>query len=128
MEVQNEFGCWDGGTINCWDLPENIEAIWCPDDKNCSWAYETKLAHAEFNIYEDNELYCVGIVIDLNEATEKFKAFLSPEYVAKEMLAASQNDTEQSHIEMDEIMVKTLIALGYREAVKIFKDTLKWYA
>ena len=123
-----EFDCCDGGIIKCWNLPKSIEVIWCPDDKDCSWTYETELPYAEFKIYDGDKLYCIGIVVDLNEADKEYKSFLSPEYVAKEMLAASQKGIEQAHKEMDEIMLKTLTALGYGETVKIFRDTLKWYA
>lgn len=42
-----------------------IEAVWCPKDMDCSWKYETDIPHSKFNIYEDGELYCVGIVFDL---------------------------------------------------------------
>lgn len=50
-----------------------ITAIWCPKNPDCSWAYETDIPHEIFNIYEDNELYCVGIVFDINhlESAEK---------------------------------------------------------
>lgn len=30
------------------------------------WSYTTDLAHLEFSIMEDNEPYCTGIIIDLN--------------------------------------------------------------
>lgn len=71
--ICDEFGCYDGGTIKCWDLPKTIEAIWCPDNKNCSWAYETELPYAEFRIYEDDEIYCVGIVVDIAERSSIIK-------------------------------------------------------
>lgn len=50
-----------------------IKSIWCPKNPDCSWAYETDIPHEIFNIYEDNELYCVGIVFDINhlESAEK---------------------------------------------------------
>lgn len=37
-------------------------------------------------------------------------------------------DTEVAHIEMDELMCKVLIELGYDEGVEIFRTTDKWYA
>jgi len=46
--------------MNC----RTIKAIWCPPGGG-SWAYETEIPHATFNIYEDGELYCVGIVFDI---------------------------------------------------------------
>lgn len=40
-----------------------IEAIW--DSEGYSWVYETKTPHATFDILEDGDKYCRGIVIDL---------------------------------------------------------------
>ena len=40
-----------------------IEAQWCPEDLDCSWRIKTELPHATFDIFEDNELYCRGLVI-----------------------------------------------------------------
>jgi len=50
------------------DLKGNkIEAIWSPDDPECSWLIKTELPHATFDIMEDGELYCRGIVISVND-------------------------------------------------------------
>lgn len=73
--INDEFGCYDGGEITCENLPKSIEAVWCPlewdsSDSDCSWAYKTELPHANFRIYEGDELYCIGIVIDLNETNQ----------------------------------------------------------
>lgn len=126
--INDEFDLgYDGRIIDCDELPKLIEAVWNPLIDNCSWAYKTDMPHSEFRIYEDKDLYCVGIVIDLNEVRAKSNAIPSPEDVVKEMLAASQKETEQSHIEMDEIMAKTLEALGYEAAIKIFRKTGKCY-
>ena len=58
-----------------------IEAVWCPEDENgtilSSWAYKTDLPHKTFNIMEDGEIYCVGIIFEFgaianqNRASEK---------------------------------------------------------
>lgn len=64
--IDDEFGCYDGGEIDCEDYPGELQAIWCPASGG-SWGYETDLPHADFNIYEDDMLYCVGIVVDLKE-------------------------------------------------------------
>lgn len=63
--IDDEVDCYNGGLITHEELPVPIEAIWCPEDVNCSWVYKTNMPHEKFNIYEDGELYCVGIVIDL---------------------------------------------------------------
>jgi len=39
-----------------------IKAAWCPDELDTSWLIETSIPHETFDIYEDGELYCRGIV------------------------------------------------------------------
>ena len=83
--IHNEVECYDGGIAyldkdelwysrcDCEDCPyaeeerakcKTITAIWCPPSGG-SWVYETDIPHATFNIYEDGELYCVGIVFEV---------------------------------------------------------------
>lgn len=64
--INDEFDCYDGGEIECEDYSGKLRAIWCPENGG-SWGYETNLPYATFNIYEDSELYCVGIVVELEE-------------------------------------------------------------
>lgn len=64
--IRDEIGCFDGGDLEHPDLPETLRAIWCPDGGAYSWGYETKMPHASFKIFEEDELYCIGIVIDWN--------------------------------------------------------------
>jgi hypothetical protein len=40
-----------------------IEVFW--DSQGYSWAYETEIPHATFDIFEDGEKYCRGIVFSL---------------------------------------------------------------
>ena len=41
-----------------------VEVVWCPETpRGASWAYETALPHATFDIMEDGEVYCRGIVL-----------------------------------------------------------------
>lgn len=50
------------------DLTGNkIEAIWSPDDPDCSWLIKTDLPHSTFDIMEDGDLYCRGIVISVSD-------------------------------------------------------------
>lgn len=44
---------------------KTIEALWSPSDPDCSWAYKTDIPHETFDIMEDGELYCRGIVFRL---------------------------------------------------------------
>lgn len=41
-----------------------VVAEWCPDDLECSWRIKSELPHATFDIMEDGELYCRGIIIE----------------------------------------------------------------
>lgn len=49
-----------------------FNAEWCPtregeDDPYASWHISTQLPHAAFDIMEDGELYCRGLVIDVKD-------------------------------------------------------------
>lgn len=46
----------------------NIKAVW-HDTGNPCWTYETDIPHETFRIYDDGELFCVGIVFSLNDLT-----------------------------------------------------------
>lgn len=46
-----------------------IEAVWCDGDGPC-WTYETDIPHATFNIVEDGEPYCTGIVFHIDSLKE----------------------------------------------------------
>lgn len=61
-----------------WEVEINIklntiETIWDDlvktDDGNihCSWQYKTEIPHSTFDIFEDDDLYCRGIVFDIND-------------------------------------------------------------
>ena len=64
---REEYDCFNGGVIEDERLPKPITAVWCDKDRGCAWSYKTDMPYAEFNIFEDDELYCVGIVVDLGE-------------------------------------------------------------
>ncbi|QII69955.1 hypothetical protein G8C41_03705 [Apibacter sp. B3706] len=44
-----------------------IKAEWCPEELACSWLITTDIPHATFDIYDDEELYCRGIVLELSD-------------------------------------------------------------
>jgi hypothetical protein len=45
---------------------KKIEAIWCGDGVNgFCWTYRTDIPHETFEIFEDGEKYCRGIVFDI---------------------------------------------------------------
>ena len=43
------------------EMAATIVAIWCPD-ATMSWAYKTTIPHKTFDVMEDGEVYCRGIV------------------------------------------------------------------
>lgn len=85
--ITDEVGVYEGGTAyinkaglqnnenyssNCEDCPhlkrsldecKTIEAIW--GEGEYSWSYKTEIPHAEFDITEDGEKYCRGIVFTM---------------------------------------------------------------
>jgi hypothetical protein len=44
-----------------------IEAEWSPTEPECSWLIKTEIPHATFDIMEDGELFCRGIVFSIDE-------------------------------------------------------------
>lgn len=82
--IDDAVGCYDGGSAHisyegvahnkcdCHDCPyhkgeleklEKITAVW--DTEGYSWVYETNIPHESFDILEDGEKYCRGIVLNL---------------------------------------------------------------
>lgn len=87
--IDEEFGCWDGGefwvsergeVFSQFDLEDlhkipkgrtdSIEALW-DYDKNFVWTYKTDIPHETFDIMEDDEPYCKGIVFYLKDLKPK---------------------------------------------------------
>ena len=57
----DEIGCFDGGRV--FENGEKyIDAQWCEGEAD--WTYETNIPHATFDIYDDGETYCRGIVFE----------------------------------------------------------------
>ena len=73
--ILEEVDCYEGGTIRHKELPKPIESLLC-SGRDCLWSYETELPYAEFNIYEDDELYCIGMVVDLNNPEHEYRDFI----------------------------------------------------
>lgn len=85
--IDDEISCWNGGTVKlngdglidrpqCDDCDDCkyyndatkgaavIGAVWCAEE-DASWTYETEIKHETFDIIEDGEVYCRGIVFYL---------------------------------------------------------------
>jgi hypothetical protein len=86
--IDDEVGCFDGGMIlldknglfedcDCEckhseaakEKTKSVEAVW-DDGTGLSWSYKTDIPHATFEIVEDGEPYCRGIVFDIRELAE----------------------------------------------------------
>lgn len=80
--IHDEVGCYNGGKAfvsksrevyaddGC--VPEEaknnfIEAVWCDPERDAAWSYKTAIPHETFDIYEDGELFCIGIVFSMED-------------------------------------------------------------
>ena len=88
--ISDEFGCYDGGTalvdsgglldrsqiddddeviadfVSRKKTARTIEALWCAEP-GYSWTYKTDIPHATFEVVEDGEPYCRGIVFSVSD-------------------------------------------------------------
>jgi hypothetical protein len=84
--INDEFGAWEGAIVplnkdgivtnECDDdrcpyyakkkgQTAKIHAKWC--DGDIAWTFETDIPHATFDIIEDGEVFCRGIVFSLDD-------------------------------------------------------------
>ena len=79
-EIYDEGGCFDGGRVyfdrNGVDQEGEeranwIDAVWCDgmnrDGLPATWTYETEIPCERFDIWEDGEIYCVGLVFSIED-------------------------------------------------------------
>lgn len=86
--IDDEVGAYDGTTFHVTrdgvlQMPEcncdkckyfgiakraaaEIKAVW-HNTGDASWTFETAIPHETFRIYENGELFCIGIVFSLND-------------------------------------------------------------
>lgn len=86
--IDDEVGAYDGTTFHVTrdgvlQMPEcncdeckyfgiakrsaaEIKAVW-HNTGDASWTFETTIPHETFRIYENGELFCIGIVFGLND-------------------------------------------------------------
>lgn len=87
--VNDECGCWGGGIFyfspeglledNCdckWarmakEKCVELEARWCDEKSNYSWSYKIDVPHETFEIMDDDEQYCQGIVFYLKDCVKE---------------------------------------------------------
>jgi hypothetical protein len=84
--IHDEIGAYDGTTVyltsaglvknECDDeecprfkrarqSATTIEALWCANDQPWSWSFQTTIPHATFEIHDEGEEFCLGIVFAL---------------------------------------------------------------
>ncbi len=80
--ICDEGGCFAGGTVHFNktgvvfpdddeqpDGCSQITALWCKendeDGNPATWAYQTDIPHETFKIWDDGDLYCIGIVFSI---------------------------------------------------------------
>lgn len=49
---------------------KEIEARWAPKDADLSWDFKTDIPHATFDVMEDGEVFCRGIVFALKDVAQ----------------------------------------------------------
>lgn len=78
--IEDEGGCFDGGEVyfdkngvsqDGTERANMIEALWCEgtnvDGCQATWSYKTDVPHETFEIWEDEELYCIGLVFSIED-------------------------------------------------------------
>ena len=78
--IIDEGGCFDGGEVyfdkngvsqDGTERANMIEALWCEgtnvDGCQATWSYKTDIPHETFEIWEDEELYCIGLVFSIED-------------------------------------------------------------
>lgn len=98
--IDDEVSCFDGGTAyvnekGLFESPDCVEeyehceyirteldkcatitALWSENENDFPWSYSTEIPHETFEIFDDGEKYCQGIVFSLADlkAPEKYSA------------------------------------------------------
>lgn len=49
------------------DAGAKLELAWNDGGDPCAWTFETKIPHSKFDILEDGELFCIGVVFSLDD-------------------------------------------------------------
>ncbi len=76
---RDEFGAYNGTTVfyrpsdkSVYESEDSregdieINCLWCAEDSEFTWSFKTSLIHETFEIYDGDEKFCLGIVIDIN--------------------------------------------------------------
>ena len=72
--IREEYAAYEGTARTPVKGGRKVTAIWCPKDKSgkvwASWEIRTKIPHETFDIMEEGDLFCRGIVFYLRDAKE----------------------------------------------------------
>lgn len=99
--IDAEVGAYDGTTIyfnesgllnvpDCDDIEgcecpyfaqakktaKTIDAVWCKGE--APWTFETDIPHETFTVIEDGEIFCVGIVFNMDSLAKQHNEPLTP--------------------------------------------------
>ena len=50
---------------------KKITTFWCRKGSSATWSYETDVPHATFDICEDGDIFCRGMVMDVKDIVQK---------------------------------------------------------
>ena len=65
--IDDEIDCYDGGRVFEKD-GKYIDAVW--RDGNFTWTYNTNIPHMTFDILDDEEKYCKGIIFKASDLSK----------------------------------------------------------
>lgn len=88
--ISEEISCYGGGdcyietdgifeecececkySIKAREGMHQIKAIWCDKESDYAWRYETLIPHETFEILDDGDRFCQGIVFDINNLVQR---------------------------------------------------------
>ena len=86
--IYDEVGCYEGGScvVNHEGKigakgGKTIRALWCDKKSDFTWSYKTKIPHETFDMFDEDEKYCRGLVFSLDSLKED-----TPEDIVKKTL------------------------------------------
>ncbi len=69
LESHEECDCKWCGYKALAKTASKIKAEWCPNDTH-SWVMSTKLPHSTFEILDEGEAYCQGLILNVRDIPE----------------------------------------------------------
>jgi len=66
-ECESECKHFKAAVKRAWEVGKEIKALWCKEEPY-RWTYKTDIPHATFDILEDGERFCRGLVFNLKDA------------------------------------------------------------